>query len=233
MISLEALAQFLDHFFAVHRFDDDQGGVYRASPQPIRRLGLALEPWPQIARWVHNEHLDALFLHRPWQLQPQQLKQIGVLAYHLAFDEGLTVGFNPRLAAVLELSAIEVLGKKSGRPIGMVGQVPTQSFHCYCSHVNEVFGGLDQADTCAGGEVSRVAVVGAMTEALVREATERGAAVYVTGQFRQPAKQAVLETGMGVIVVGHRRSEEWGLRALAGVLQERWSGLEVVLPNRP
>jgi hypothetical protein len=34
-----------------------------------------------------------------------------------------------------------------------------------------------------------------------------------------------------VFVVGHRRSEEWGLRALAGVLRERWSALEVVLPS--
>ncbi len=38
------------------------------------------------------------------------------------------------------------------------------------------------------------------------------------------------ETRNGAIAVGHRRSEEWGLRAIAGVLRERWSRLEVVLP---
>lgn len=234
MISLEALTQFLDHFFAVHRFGDDQGGLYRPSSRPIRRLGLALEPWPQLAQWVRNEHLDALFLHRPWQLQLQQLTQeIGVIAYHLAFDEGLTLGFNPRLAAVLGISAIEVLGEKAGRPIGMLGQVPAQPFDCYRSCIAEVFGGQDQAHACASGEVYRVAVVGAMTDTLVHQAAERGTDVYVTGQFRQPAKQAVFNTGIGVIIVGHRRSEEWGLRALAGVLRERWSGLEVVLPTHP
>ena len=79
-------------------------------------------------------------------------------------------------------------------------------------------------------EVSRVAVVGAMTDALVREAASRGADVYTTGQLRQPAQAAVLETGIGVVGVGHRRCEEWGLRALAGVLCERWSRLEVILP---
>jgi len=73
-----------------------------------------------------------------------------------------------------------------------------------------------------------VAVVGAMTDALVREAAERGATLYITGQFRQPAKLAVAQTQIGVIVVGHRRSELWGLQALTGVVRERWSGLEVV-----
>jgi len=80
-------------------------------------------------------------------------------------------------------------------------------------------------------KVPGVAVVAAMTDPLVREAA-RGAEVYVMGHFRQPAKEAVLNTGIGVIVVGHRRSEEWGLRALAGVLRERWCGLEVLLPTR-
>ena len=69
-----------------------------------------------------------------------------------------------------------------------------------------------------------------MSDALVREADVRGADLYVTGQLRQPAEIAAVETGIGVIAVGHRRSEEWGLRAIAHVLQERWYELEVVLP---
>lgn len=77
----------------------------------------------------------------------------------------------------------------------------------------------------------RVAVVGAMTDALVREAADRGAQIYVTGQYRQPAREAVRETGIGVIAVGHRRSEIWGLRALAGVIRERWSMIEVIVAS--
>lgn len=63
---------------------------------------------------------------------------------------------------------------------------------------------------------------------LVIEAAARGANIYLTGQWRQPAQAAVSETGINVIAVGHRRCEEWGLRALAGVMRERWSKLEVI-----
>ncbi len=230
MMRLNDIAQFLDHFFAVHRFGDDPHGVYVPSTRLISRFGLALEPWAGLAEWASAAQLDALFLHRPWQLQPGQLAaDVGVLAYHLAFDENLTLGFNPRLATVLGMSNLEVLGEKQGRPIGMIGNIPPQSNAGYCCCVDEIFGGYDAA--CGDErEVSRVAVVGAMTDALVREAASRSVELYITGQVRQPAQPAVLETGISIVGVGHRRCEEWGLRALSGLLRDRWSRLEVILP---
>jgi len=232
MIYLDDLGQFFDRFFAVHRYPNDPGGVYRASNRPISRLGLALEPWAGLREWARASHLDALFLHRPWKLEPGQLAaDIGVISYHLAFDERLTLGFNPRLADVLSLTALEVLGEKEGRVIGMLGQIPALSFARYCGYVDEVFGGYEEIQGGGESEVKLVAVVGAMNDALVREAAARGADVYITGQFRQPARNAVLETGINVIVVGHRRSELWGLRALAGVVRERWFSLEVIIPG--
>lgn len=229
MISIDELAQFLDHFFAVERYGDDQGGVYRAATRPVRRLGLALEPWPTIDQWANAERLDAVFLHRPWKLAPWQLPELGVLAYHLAFDERLTISFNPHLADVLQLTAIETLGEKAGRPIGMIGEVPQQSFADYVALLDQVFGQHDEALAPIDEQINRVAMVGAMTDALVREAAERGAQIYVTGQIRQPAREAVRATGIGVVAIGHRRSEIWGLHALAGVMRERWSQLEVVV----
>ncbi len=232
LVYLDELGEFLDRFFVVHRYNDaERGGVYVPSSRPIARLGLALEPWSQLSEWAIAERLDGLFLHRPWQLEPGQLaSDVGVITYHLAFDEGLTLGFNPRLAQVLGMSSLEVLGEKEGRPIGMIGDILPQNFARLCSCIDQVFAGQDKALLPKNNEISRIAVVGAMTDALVREAAFRGAEVYITGQLRQPGQKAVLETQIGVVAVGHRRSEEWGLRALAGVLRERWSTLEVVLP---
>ncbi|MBD2740738.1 Nif3-like dinuclear metal center hexameric protein [Coleofasciculus sp. FACHB-1120] len=229
-IALNDIAEFLDRFFAVHRFGDDQGGIYHPSTRPIRRIGLALEPWTGLEKWAKSKHLDALFFHRPWKLKAGQLApDVGIVAYHLAFDERMTLGFNPRLADVLGMSALEVLGEKERRPIGTIGEIATQTFVSYCDRVREIFGGYDE--TLAGsGDIQRVAVVGAMTDALIREAAMRSAGVYITGQLRQPAAAAVEETGIRVIAVGHRRSEEWGLRSLAGVLRDRYFDLEVVLP---
>lgn len=234
-IYLDDIARFLSDFFEANRFTNDQNGVYVPSEKVLARFGIALEPWSEIAAWVQHERLDGLFLHRPWQLQTVD---IGVVAYHLAFDESLTLGFNPRLATVLGISNLEVLSKKEGfdkahrpRAIGMLGEVESHSFDKYCDRLNQVFKGYDKLIPGTTGKISRVAVVGAMNDVLVREAKDRGANIYITGQLRQSAKAALEETGISCVAIGHRRSEEWGLRALSGLLRDRFAQLEIILPK--
>ncbi len=227
MIYLDDIVEFLSDFLAANRFTDDQNGVYVPSQKVIARFGLCLEPWAEIATWAQQERLDGLFLHRPWQLQKVD---IGVVAYHLAFDEALTLGFNPRLATVLGMSNLEVLGEKQGRAIGMLGDVESQRFDKYCDRLHQIFKGYDKVIPGTTSEISRVAVVGAMNDVLVREAKARGANIYITGQLRQSAKAALAETEISCTAIGHRRSEEWGLRALSGLLRDRYSQLEVILP---
>jgi len=56
MICLVDIAKFLLTFFGIHRFGDDQNGVYLASTRPIARFGLALEPW--VSKMGGAEQLD-------------------------------------------------------------------------------------------------------------------------------------------------------------------------------
>ena len=133
------------------------------------------------------------FSHRPWQLDPDLLpSDIGVIFYHLAFDQRLTLGFNLRLAEALSIVDIQPFGQKSDRAIGMLGDITPQKFDRYCDQVREVFGGYESAIESVN-LVSRVAIVGAMNESLIRTAAAQGAEVYLTGQFRASAKTAVSE----------------------------------------
>ena len=231
MVSLADLETFLSTFLLAHAFQDDQNGVYRASSREVERLGMALEPWPGISDWVAQRKLDALFLHRPWKLGALP-EGVGVLAYHYAFDERLTTGYNPLLAHALEFSEVEVLGYKEGRPLGMIADVPKTTVAAFRARVEAAFGGLEGIYGANAGEVVRACIVGAMRPALIHEAAERGAQVYLTGEYRKGAAQAVVETGMTLLEIGHRRSEVWGLRTLAAVLCGRFPDLEVVLPER-
>ncbi len=227
MITQAALTEFLDRFFQVDLYpDEERGGIYRQSDREIHRLGLALDPTPNLGHQIANRRIDALFLHRPWQLDPEL--DIGVVFYHLAFDERLTLGFNLRLAEALSLVNVQPFGQKAGRAIGMIGEVPLQNFDRYCGQVRDLFGGYESAIGHADS-VRKIAIVGAMNESLIRSASAQGAEIYITGQFRVSAKAAVLETGICVIEVGHRRCEQWGLRVLSAVLRERWSKLQTVL----
>lgn len=230
-IYLEIIAEFLNDLFSVERFpSSERGGIYLASSCPIKRIGLALEPGNKFPAWVTAECLDAVFLHRPWKLKLEPiLSKIGIIYYHLPFDEYLTIGFNIRLAQVLNISNLEILGEKENRAIGMLGEISSQTFANLCGHISQMFGGYEKVIQPINSEIIRIAVVGAMTDSLVREAAARGADVYITGQLRKPAAEALQETKIGAIAVGHYRSEVWGLRVLARILQERWPSLEVVI----
>jgi putative NIF3 family GTP cyclohydrolase 1 type 2 len=205
----------------IERITGHPPDVIVPSAREVRRLGLALEPPARV------ESLDALFLHRPWGMRDAG---IGVLASHLPFDERLTIGFNPDLAEALGLEAPEVLGTKEGRPLGMIGGFAGGDL---MARVVAAFGEPEAVERGSGAGIRRVAAVGAMTDALVREAAARGAGAYVTGQMRTPARQAVADTGIAVIAVGHRRSEVWGLHLLARLLRADWPRLQTVVLDTP
>ncbi|MBO0937009.1 Nif3-like dinuclear metal center hexameric protein [Fibrella sp. HMF5335] len=210
----------------------EQGGIYVPSDRPVERIGLALEPPPQVGNWVQKNNLDALWLHRPWQLNQAALPpNVGVLYHHLPFDETLTTGYNKPMAAALGLFELETLGYKTApdladahlppRPIGMMGTVPSRSFTNWTELIDSLFGGYDRAEFGSVRVPEKVAVVGAMNPALVQEAHERGVGLYLTGEYRKGTQAAVDETGMAVIAIGHRRTEGWGLRALADVFRKK------------
>ena len=229
-ISLYALADYLNSYLGTARIPGDTQGIYRPSERPVKRVGLALEPWEGIGAWVRRENLDALFLHRPWQLDTQTLPDdVGILAYHLAFDLTLTLGLNPRLANVLQMTQLVPIAYKDNLPLGMLGDIPVTATHNFLQTLTDVFGLAPVVENNVPETLSRVAIVGAMRDSTIREAAQLGAHLYITGQFRQPARTAVRETGMTVAVIGHNTSELWGLRTLASLLRERWAQLDVVV----
>jgi putative NIF3 family GTP cyclohydrolase 1 type 2 len=230
MPALAEIAEWIDGLTGAARFADQPPTLFVPSAREVRRLGLALEPAAGMAERAAELGLDALFLHRPWAAEGESLPpELGILASHLPFDERLAVGFNPEMAEVLGIVAPEPLGIRDGRPLGMVGDFPARDFTHLLRRVATAFGDPEALRVGASGEPARVAVVGAMTDALVREAAARGAEAYVTGQLRVPAREAVADTGMAVVAIGHRSGELWGLHLLARLVRERWPALQPII----
>lgn len=218
MISPAALAAHLARLLDTDA-SPENGGVWRAGTRPVARLGLALDPSPAVTEWAREADVDALFLHRPWKLDAGALPaDVTVLWSHFPFDERMTVGHNPHLAAALGMTAVVPFGEREGRPLGMIGDVAPASVEDVLGTIRRVFGGMEDSSGDPRGRMRRIAAVGAMTDALVRAAHAAGAELYLTGQLRAPAARARDETGIAVAAVGHRRSEQWGLRTLARLL---------------
>ena len=231
MPPLDRIASVLDVRLAISASGraHEAAGVWRPATRRIRRLGLALEPDAVPKAWLDAPGAaDALLLHRPWGIMERALPgSIGVVACHRPFDAALTTGYNLALARALGLRAVEPFEKKDGRPLGMIGALdPPKAPAEALRTLVETFGGLEATHPPVR-PVEGVACARAMTADLVGKAHERGADLYVTGQMRAPGIEAVARTGIGVAAVGHRRSERFGLRVLAGLLRRRFAALDV------
>ncbi|HEX8395587.1 MAG TPA: Nif3-like dinuclear metal center hexameric protein [Longimicrobium sp.] len=229
--SLADLASAVDELLHTADFPDDPPTIFRATSRPVRRMGLALAPDAALAASVREHALDALFLHRPWGAEADLPPDVGILCSHAAFDARLTLGANPQLAAALGLTGVQPFGEHRGRPVGMIGDASPADAEAWRARLVEEFGGVEEAAVPSGASIiHRVALVGAMTDALVRAAAEHGAGLYVTGQMRAPARRAVAESGIAAIAIGHRRSEEHALGLLAALLASRFPGLQTFTP---
>ena len=232
--TLAQIAAYLDRALGSERFPHDQESIYHASTSPIVRIGLAVEPWPGIEHWVQQQRLDALFLHRPWKLDKKKLPEhIGILASHLPFDATLTFGFNPRLAQALSMVNPIPFAYKDSIPLGMRGTIEPTTTEDFLATLTQIFGRAPTVQDIFSDSIEHIALVGAMNDTLIREAASHGVQLYLTGQFRPSAARAVQETEMTVAEIGHAEGEWWGLRALAGLLRERWANLDVLLAQRP
>lgn len=227
------LAAFIEAALDARAVPGEPPALWISSARPVRRLGLALEPRPGLAGWMDAERLDAVFLHRPWGAADAGLPpDAAVLASHAPFDARLTVGLNPDLARDLGLRHPRPFGEKDGRAIGMMGDVGPAEPGDWIGRVVRTFGGVEDILPGDADTVRRVAVVGSMTDALVRTAAAAGADVYLTGQVRPPGLRAAAETGIGIVAVGHARGERYGLRLLAGMIERRFAG-QVTCVVRP
>ncbi|GCE08407.1 Nif3-like dinuclear metal center hexameric protein [Dictyobacter aurantiacus] len=230
-LTIEELATFLDSYLGAERFPTDTHGIYHPGSRTIENLGLAIEPWPAIGQWAQEQELDAIFLHRPWHARLHTLPAgVGILAYHLAFDLSLTLGYNPRLAEMLGMRNLVPCVFRDGIAYGMLGDIAAIPLKVMINDLSTIFGHPPAMEPEYVDSVRRIAVVGAMTDASIRETADLGAQVYITGQFRQPARAAVQQTRMTVATIGHAICEQRGLRDLGSLLSEHWPQLKIVYP---
>ena len=206
------------------------------SSDPIEHLTLALD-FRALANSTNASRSDgtaaqAFFLHRPFDLPADFWPGVPVFASHRGLDAHLSVGWNPVLAQTLQLQNVAAVYRNpddlNTHPVGMIGDLPEPvSFADLLQRFSLLFGGMETGIINGRGEsMERLAIMGAMTPALVRQASEAGATGYLTGQVRDVARDEAVGCGLAIFATGHQRAELWGLHQLARELQEAFPALQ-------
>jgi putative NIF3 family GTP cyclohydrolase 1 type 2 len=212
--TLTELADWLSAVFG------EAGALRRSGPERVARLALALEP----ADLPPDVAADALFLHRA-RWVGSGWPGLGVLSVHDGFDQQLTTGPNRRLARALGWTDLrEVVWE--GQLVGLAATPPQRHWPELRAALHAELGGEDTSWPPDDSSSLRLALMNAMNPALIGHVAELGVQVYLTGQLRPSAAGAARERGLGVVALGHRRTELWGLRQLARELRAAFPGLQ-------
>lgn len=265
-----AVSRFIDSILPSS--DKDVPRLYHTPRNPrydpetaiVERVVISVTPTPGVYSLIGSLHGEILkdfkaspsqvqsrpprtlcFLHRPFNLDRRNVRKgILVLSSHTSFDEVLTVGWNPILAARLGIDLVEALcvqGYKgdSERKIGIIGRVSAPRERLL-QQVHDEFGGTELAHAGLSDEIHVVAIMNAFNDDEVRRVLEmtqeRGwmladdagrHMLYITGQPRANGLEAAKALGLSVACVGHRQAEDWGIRYIAAQLRTAFPSVHV------
>lgn len=140
---------------------------------------------------------------------------LSLVAYHLPLDRHPQVGNNARIFQELGLVGWRDFGRYKGQSIACMGELPEAlPFDDFLQRVNRVFGGDAFHLPFGPGTVKTVAVCSGGAPDLVREAIEKQADVFLTGEAGEYVYHLAREEGIHFIGAGHHRTERLGIQAL-------------------
>ncbi len=169
------------------------------------------------------------------RLRPLFVHGIGLAAYHLPLDAHPEVGNNAILCDELGCESHEGFGDFRGTPVGRAGTFAGDGVAAadLFTRVREVTGREPLVQGSGPDRIRRIGVVSGSAADVLDEAVAAGLDAFLTGEPREHVMADAREMGIHFIAAGHYATETFGVRALGGILAERF-GIEhefVDIPN--
>lgn len=247
MVTLDAVTAFLERLapLALAESWDNVGLLVGHPHRAVHRIMTCLTITPASAAEAVEHKADLIVTHHPLPFAPLRrltahtpggrllldllAAQVAVYSAHTAFDSAAE-GINQRWSKGLGLRGAAPLvrdaeGRMSGRwgwlvePIGL-GQLAEQVRQFVSTSHVQMIGRAEQP-------IRSVGVACGAGGDFIEAAHHAGCDALVTGEARFHACLEADAYGLGLILAGHYASERFAMDYLAGVLAQRFQGLEV------
>lgn len=215
--------------FSLQEEWDNAGILAGSAGQRVTSVLLALDLTPAVVQEALDGRVQLIVTHHPILFHGRKnLREddpegrmlctlvrggVGLIAAHTNFDNAAP-GVNDALAARLGLQNVEQ--HAHGLRVGVPMQETLGEF---CSHTEQMLGGVVRCYGDREKRISRVAVLGGAGEDFTGEAIEAGADVYVTGEVAYHKALDAQAAGLNLLEAGHAATELPALKMLAEGLQ--------------
>lgn len=236
--TLDEVARFLDGYLEVEGSPDYPNalnGLQVEGPETVARVAVAVDASEAVIAEA-GAWADLLVVHHglfwgglrpltgPFYGRAKGLieSRTALYAAHLPLDRHAEVGNAAILARKCGLRALEPFRDYGGSPTGWMGEVPATSLRGLRESLAEVLGGPVRVVPGGPERVTRVGVVTGGGASALANAQAAGLDVLITGEATHHHSIDAREAGVSLLLGGHYATEVWGVRAVAGVLEDRF-----------
>ncbi len=229
---------------------DNTGMLCGSRGKTVRKILVALDPFEEVCREAAEVGADLLITHHPLIFSaPKAINDETDMgrAIMVLIQNGITAvnahtnldcapdGVNDTLAAVLELSNIEIIDPKGDAiKYGLLrmGTVPSQPLESFLPLVKERLGcqGLRYVD--GGKPVHKVAVGGGSCGSDLPDAINAGCDTFVTSDVKYNQFHDAKAAGINLIDAGHFHTENPVCAVLAEKLRRAFPDTEILLSKK-
>jgi len=241
-VPLTDVVAFLDDYLDVAAIPDYPGalnGLQVEAAGPVKRVAVAVDASTAVIREA-AARADLIVVHHGlfWggaePLTDYRFERVRLLiesrtalySAHLPLDAHPEVGNAAVLARRLGLEELAPFGRYEGTAVGWKGRFGAGSADFAPAEVADRLAGLTGASVQVlpggAGPIRQAAVVTGAGASTLREAAVAGLDALVTGEAQHHHAIEAAELGVSVLLGGHYATETWGVRAVAGLLQDRF-----------
>jgi len=238
MVGLDELAQYIDKYLDVNRFEDyAPNGIQVEGRHKIRRVVAGVTACQALIDRAIDQQADLILVHHGYFWRGEEARVVGMkaqrlralltnnitlLAYHLPLDAHGVVGNNAQLAHKLGVKIKGMFGE--GRvPLAVYGELEEAVSVAVLSECIEKC--VERAPLVIEGGPELIKNVGICTGAAqgyIQSAADLKLDAFITGEISESTVHVARERGINFFSAGHHATEKFGVCALGEHLSEKF-----------
>ncbi|ASJ01412.1 Nif3-like dinuclear metal center hexameric protein [Thermococcus gorgonarius] len=244
----DELVAFLDEYLNISAYPDkSSNGLQVEGKEEVERVAFAVDTTLKTIERAAKGKADMLIVHHGmiWGglnyitgVHYRRLKTLfesGINLYvaHLPLDAHPEVGNNVGLLRLLDLEPKGPFGEYKGLSIGFWGEFnEPQPIEKVAQVIAEKLDSTVKTYKFGEREIKTVGAVSGAGAFALEEAWRKGIDLLITGEFGHADYLTAMDLPQSVLVAGHYKTETLGVKALMGLLKEKFE-LDVFFIDEP
>lgn len=238
-MTLIEICRFLNEELKIEQIHDEaMNGLQVEGRLEVNNILLAVDGACEVFTAAAEARADMVIVHhglfwgKPAALTGPLYQRVKILiengislyAAHLPLDIHPELGNNARLMNLFKTTEIRSFGKYGGVEIGLIGNLKQ------VRQLEDIKENLEASlkTKChllafGSSEIKTIGIISGGGAGLTVEAIREGVDLFITGEPKLPAYHLAKEGKMNLIFAGHYATETRGLKAVARLLEDRFS----------